>query len=322
MKIGRITKRQEQGVALFTALLVVTIATLLATEMWFNNELDIARSHNNRSAYQVNHYAKGMVLWAADVLRQDFENDSSYDNRSDVWNSPIAGVTLPDAVLSGQLSDADGKYNLNNLVINGQIDDQNYEYFKRVISNLELEVSIADKIVDWMDADQIPRPMGVEDNFYLSRSPSYRTAGQHFSHITELKLVDGISESIYQRLKNHVTVLPIIGEQPTKLNINTASTLLLLSLHHRIKRKEALVLYNDGYAAYKSLNDFYKEPAIKIYHLENPQLQMSRLISTTSQWYQAEVTIKMAEVVFKQYAMLNRISSNTVVKQWSQTPFL
>ncbi len=322
MRMARMKKQREKGIALFMALLVVTIATLLATEMWFNNELDVARSHNNRSAFQANHYAKGMVLWAADVLRQDFENDSTYDNRSDVWNSPIAGVTLPDATLSGQLSDVDGKYNLNNLVINGQIDDQHYDYFKRIIFNLELEASIADKIIDWMDQDQVPRPMGVEDNYYLARSPSYRTAGQHFSHISELKLVDGINETIYQRLKNHVTVLPLIGEVPTKLNINTASTLLLLSLDQRIKRKEALVLYKDGYATYKSLNDFFIEPAIKIYHLENPEFQMSRLISTTSQWFQAEVVVEMEEVVFKQYAMLHRLSSNSIVKQWSKTPFL
>ena len=321
MKSSRNKIEKQKGVALFVTLLVVTIATLLATEIWFNNTLDISRSYNNRAAFQANHYARGMVLWATDVLRQDYENESSYDNHSEIWNKPIAGIELEDAILSGRLTDLDSKFNLNNLLINGTVDEKSHEYFKRILLNLELDAAIADKIIDWIDTDQTPRPHGAEDNLYMSKSPSYRTAGQYFFHISELKLVDGINERTYQRLKAYVTVLPILANRPTKLNINTASTLLLLSLDSRITSKEALVLYNEGNATNKSLIDFYRQPAIQIYNLGNAGLQMSKLIATTSQWYQAEVSVNMEQAIFRKYAILHRISSHAIVKQWSLTAY-
>ena len=103
IKIKVKSKNKQQGVALFVTLLVVTIATLLATEIWFNNTLDISRQYNNRSAYQANHYAKGMVLWAKDVLRQDFDDNPAFDNHSEVWNQPIAGIILEDALVLSEI---------------------------------------------------------------------------------------------------------------------------------------------------------------------------------------------------------------------------
>ena len=315
-------RTKQQGVALFITLLVVTIATLLATEIWFNNTLDIARQYNNRAAYQANHYARGMVLWAIDVLRQDFEAEPAFDNHSQAWNQPIAGIELDDAILSGKLADLDSKFNLNNLVINNHVNEVNLAYFTRILSNLELDASIADKIIDWMDSDQIPRPLGAEDVVYLSKSQSYRTAGQYFQHISELRLIDGVNQQTYERLKSFVTVLPIIANNPSKVNINTASTLLLLSLDDRITSDEALVLFSDGSAANKTLADFFRQPAIQIYHLGNEEMQMeSQLISTKSHWYQAQVVVKMEQSIFQKYALLNRNASNTVVRRWSQTPY-
>ena len=322
MKASFKSRAKQQGVALFITLLVVTIATLLATEIWFNNTLDIARQYNNRAAYQANHYTKGMVLWAIDVLRQDFEAEPAFDNHTQAWNQPIAGIELDDAMLSGKLTDLDSKFNLNNLVIRNQVNEVNLAYFKRILSNLELDVGIADKIIDWMDTNQIPRPLGAEDVVYLSKSPSYRTAGQYFQHISELRLIDGVNQRTYVRLKSFVTVLPIQADKPTKVNINTASALLLLSLDDRITSDEALVLFSDGSASNKTLDDFFRQPAIQIYHLGNDDMRMkTELISTKNIWYQARVTVKMEQSIFQKYALLNRNASTTIVRSWSETPY-
>jgi general secretion pathway protein K len=260
-----------------------------------------------------------MVLWAQDVLRLDYEEDSGFDNHADPWNQTISGIQTENAILSGHLSDLDSKFNLNNLLINGQEHNQSIEYFRRILRRLELDPNLADKILDWLDSNQIPRQQGAEDTIYLSRDPSYRTAGQYFVHISELKLVDGITEQIYQRLKSYVTVLPIIGHLPTKLNVNTASTLLLLALDDQIQIKDALLLYNKGNASNKSLADFYSQPAIQYYELKDKGL--NQILKTNSQWFQAQVIVKMQQVTFQKYALVYRPSSNSVVKQWSATPF-
>ncbi len=313
------SRKKQKGVALFVALLVVAIGTLLATEIWFNNNLDISRQQNNRAAYQAQHYANGMVLWAFDVLKQDYEEDANFDNHSEPWNQTIAGIQLEDAILSGKLTDMDGKFNLNNLVINGVVNEISYQYFIRILINLELDIGLADKIIDWMDADQLPRPLGAEDSVYLSRNPSYRTAGQAFVHISELRLISGIDENTYQRLKSFVTVLPVLGNSPVKLNVNTASSLLLKSLDSAITAKQALVLYNEGNASNRSIGDFFKQRVIFYYNLREKNLQT--LISTRSTWYQAEINVKMDQAIFRKYALVQRNSSLATVKQWSDTAY-
>jgi len=312
-------KGKQKGVALFMTLLVVTIATLLATEIWFNNTIDISRQSNNRSAYQANHYANGMALWALDVLRIDYEETQAFDNRGEVWNQPIAGIQLEDAVLSGRLREMDSKFNLNNLVIDGAINEPSLAYFKRILNNLEMDLGMADKIIDWMDSDQLPMPQGAEDINYLSKSPSYRTAGQHFVHISELKLIDGVNDQIFERLKSFVTVLPISGTVPTRININTASTLLLKSLDDRISSKEALILYRDGNASNLTLEDFFRQAAIQYYNLDTEP--MRTLISTQSRWYQAQVTVKMDNAIFQKFALVYRPGALSVIKQWSETAY-
>jgi general secretion pathway protein K len=302
--------------------LVVTIATLLATEIWFNNTLDISRQANNRAAYQANHYAKGMVLWAKDVLRQDYEDNPVFDNHSDPWNQRIAGIELEDAILSGKLIDLDSKFNLNNLVIDGISDDlENQAYFKRLLGNLELDLSLADNIIDWLDDDQEPQPNGgAEDSFYLSKRPSYRTAGQYFKHISELKLVEGITDAIYQRLTAYVTVLPILGNVPTKMNINTVSTVLLKSLGEGIESTDAIALYDKGNASNQDLTEFFRQTAITPYNLDN--LATRKLIETKSQWFNASITIKMDQTVFQKFALIYRgTTSLSDVREWSETSY-
>ncbi len=315
------THRKQDGVALFVTLLVVTIATLLATEIWFNNSLDLSRQMNNRSSYQAKHYAKGMFLWVRGILQEDFEQDPGFDNRNDVWNQPLTGIPLEDAMLSGKLTDLDSKFNLNNLVINGEINAHSYEYFKRVLINLELEQSLADKLVDWIDSDQIPMPQGAEDNSYLSKSPSYRTSGQSMFHISELTLIEGVDQYSYERLKAYVTVLPIIGKIPTKLNVNTASILLLKSINRQITTKDAINLYSNGFSSNKTLADFFRQPVINYYNLGDRQLDLQKHLSTQSNWFQALVNIQMQDSNFQKYALIYRRASQSVVKQWSDTAF-
>jgi general secretion pathway protein K len=314
--------RKQRGVALFVALLVVTIATLLATEMWFRNSLDIARQFNSRSVYQASYYSKGMLLWARDILRQDYEQEAGFDSRNEGWNQPIAGIELPDAMLSGKLIDFDSKFNLNNLVIKGQVNALSIDYFKRVLLNLEMDVGLADKIIDWLDANQIPSPQGAEDSIYLSKSPSYRSAGQPFAHISELRLVDGIDKRSYQRLIAYVTVLPVQGTQATTMNVNTMPTLLLKSLDVTISTKDALILFSDGSASYKTLRDFFKQPAIQYLGLDDDVKQLDKLISTKSNWFQARVDVRMDESLFTQYAILYRPNSLASIKQLSDTSFI
>ena len=312
-------KQKQKGVALFITLLVITIATLLATEIWFRNSLDIARQSNNRASYQSYHYARGMALWAKDILRKDYEENPEFDSSGDVWNQPISGIQLEDAVLSGQMYDMNSKFNLNNLYFSGNFHPPSVNYFRRLLANLQMDVGIADKIIDWMDENQVPMQMGAEDVSYLSQNPAYRTAGQPFQHISELRLIEGINEEIYQRLKQFVTVLPLLSNSPTKLNVNTAPAVLLKSLDDKISQRDALLLYKEGGASYRDIGVFFSDPIIRFYNLGQTDIQ--QLVDTKTEWFDAQIMVTMESNLYQRHALMLRKGNNAVVNQWSATAF-
>jgi hypothetical protein len=90
-------------------------------------------------------------------------------------------------------------------------------------------------------------------------------------------------------------------------------------LDSSITEKEALVLYHQGNASNKSIEDFFNQRVIVYHNLRDKNLQA--LISTRSRWYQAEINVNMNQSIFQKYALILRNSSLATVKQWSQTPF-
>ena len=185
--------------------------------------------------------------------------------------------------------------------------------------NLQMDVGIADKIIDWMDENQVPMQMGAEDVSYLSQNPAYRTAGQPFQHISELRLIEGINEEIYQRLKQFVTVLPLLSNSPTKLNVNTVPAVLLKSLDDQISQRDALLLYKEGGASYRDIGVFFSDPIIRFYNLGQTDIQ--QLVDTKTEWFDAQIMVTMESNLYQRHALMLRKGNNAVVNQWSATAF-
>jgi len=70
-------------------------------------------------------------------------------------------------------------------------------------------------------------PAGAEDLDYENLDLPYRTAKKILVSVSELRLVRGVSQVIWEKLRPYITALPAVG---TKININTASAPVLKSL--------------------------------------------------------------------------------------------
>ncbi len=66
---------------------------------------------------------------------------------------------------------------------------------------------LIDAILDWRDRDDIKREFGAEDAYYQQLYPPYRAKNGPFNAIAELRLVRGVTETVYQQLKPRITVL-------------------------------------------------------------------------------------------------------------------
>jgi general secretion pathway protein K len=244
--VGRYAKRmkRQRGVALIIALILVALATILASKLTFDGFLERKRSIGVLAAEQALHFGMGAEALAADVLVQDAQN-SQQTTLIGPWAQPTQPLPItpqddpegePIGTLQGELEDMQGRFNLNNLarVITvagtnktGQ-DPQPLEQFQRLLASVGVEPKWAAIARDWLDPDDIPgSPDGAEDQIYTSQTPPYRAGNWPMMSPSELMNMPGFGADRYRKIAPYVTALPSAN---TPINVCTASAPVLESL--------------------------------------------------------------------------------------------
>jgi general secretion pathway protein K len=218
----------QRGVALITAVLVVAIGTMIAVNLMWRGTLDLRRAEAALAADQGLMYGQSAEAWAADILRQDLVDSPDADHLSEQWAIELPPLPVDGGTITGRLEDLQGRFNLNNLIGSDGVENElARRQFERLLVSAEIDPGLAGAVVDWLDPDADQRfPTGGEDPAYSDQDPPYRTANSMITSASELMAVAGFDRDSYRRLAPYVTVLP----RGTKLNVNTASAVVLASL--------------------------------------------------------------------------------------------
>jgi general secretion pathway protein K len=117
-------RRGQRGVALIIALILVALATILATKLTFDGFLERRRAIGVMAAEQALHFGLGAEALAADALAQDQQMNASQTTLAAPWAQPTQPLPItpqddpegePIGTLQGQVEDMQGRFNLNNL---------------------------------------------------------------------------------------------------------------------------------------------------------------------------------------------------------------
>lgn len=229
----RAARGQQRGVALITAILVVTIATIAATAMAVSHQIALHRAQTLQESEMGWWYIEGVEQWVMTILQRDAET-TEYDSLDEPWAQPVDYLPVDEGVLRGRLEDLQGRFNLNNLAsVDAEAQARYAGHFQRLFvllgAGTDFEaVAVTSVIRDWVDKDQEPTGFdGAEETEYLGFSPPYRTADRPMVDVGELMAVKGMTREIYELLRPHVTALPVVGSH---INVNTATEPVLLSL--------------------------------------------------------------------------------------------
>jgi len=262
--------RLQRGVALVTALLVVSVVTVAAVAMATRQHIDVRRTGNLIHGEQAYEYARAAESWERVILRRDLQ-DSDYDSLAEDWATALPPLAVEGGQVDGAVEDLQGRFNLNNLVDPGNQggdagEEESIAYYKRLLDNLGLEPALADALLDWLDTDRDVRyPNGAEDEFYLLLERPYRTANRLLVSISELRLVKGYDEKAMELLLPHVTALPAA----TSINVNTATPIVLQALNAELTETDVSVLIVDrGENGYENINDFLSHNSLAGLDLE------------------------------------------------------
>lgn len=227
----------ERGIALLTALMIVSMATIAAVAFTTRQKLSMRLTANVLASDQAYMYALGGEYWARGQLARDNEKDRKngrMDSLDEDWAKPLPATAIESGTIEATLQDATARFNLNNLYLPPKPDpkeqamfNRQIAYFERLLDQLGIDAKIVQPVLDWIDGDIDARfPDGGEDVEYLNLDTPYRTANRRLISITELRRIKGVTEGIYEKLAPYVTALP----ESTPLNINTADAVLIQAL--------------------------------------------------------------------------------------------
>lgn len=223
-------RRAQRGAAVLMALFIATLATLIVSGLFYRQFVLLRTIENQQLLVQSRMLLRGALDWGRAILRED-ANRSSYDALTEPWAQPLAETRLDQlgetsslasmASLAGSMEDAQSRFNLLNLIDNGQVVERELEALRRLCSLLQVPEQTADLLAERMRLAFAPALMTDESG----RVPADQLFERDKSRPLPLMLpqdltgVAGVDPEAARRLAPYIVVL----EERTPVNVNTAS---------------------------------------------------------------------------------------------------
>lgn len=291
----------ERGIALITALILVAIATVLAAMIGYNAELTARRAALDFDSEQALLVAEGAEAMAAYALKQNADPKLP-DTPDQAWAQPYGPLPVAPGVSIqfAQIKDQQSKFNLNNLDPGGKPDPIALHQFQQLLGVLKLEPSWAQKVADWIDADQQANdPGGFGDSVYLSQNPPYRSAAAPITSVSELMSLVGFGRARYDRLSPYVAALP----PGTAVNICTAPGPVLDAISGNVEYSR------DPAQLAKARTHRGCFPGLATFEASLSAQQRTRLgnrLTSHSSYFRLQTVVSIGSVRFTLYSLLYR----------------
>jgi len=297
-----------KGIAILTVLLILSMLTVVMSSLISDEHIMIRRGSNLRVQQQLRELALGGEQWARLILYRDIKK-SKTDYLQEKWHQPLSPATIEQGKLTAVVNDMQARFNLNNL--SAGRDPIWYPAYRRLLRVLDLNETLADSLVDWIDQDQkVTGPGGAEDLLYLSRKPPHRAANRLLADTGELLQIAGYNRKIVHKLAPYVTTLPFSG---VKININTCDPLLLRIVGQRILDEDSAksLVEGRGENGYKSIGIVSSMP---VFAGQGNQLNQS--ITVSSQYFEVSSTAELSGVVYRLISWIQRKQVTSVMRRY------
>lgn len=229
-----VKRTRDRGVALILALLVLVILVVVILQMSASSLHNRTVAENHLSDLQNAYGARAGYARALLFLQADADEKPDVDSLQERWASPIE-FELGKAQVRVTVLDCERFLNLSQLVNDkGEQNAVVVTQFRRLCKLLGFTPDIADRIIDYVDAD-------TKGEF------ESKARNERLYSIEEMLRIDGITpEIVYgglvngeqkKGLRDFVTVWPRTTPEGTSVgmvNINTASSEILQSLSEQM----------------------------------------------------------------------------------------
>jgi len=319
MSVRCVSHHRQRGIAVITALLLTTLAITLVASLFWQQQVQVRAIENQQLQLQKQWILRGALDWASLILREDAKH-SSADHLDEPWAVPLADTRLDQyvengsaddtifgAILSGGISDAQARYNLNNLYANGAIDPAEVAVFARLLDNVKMNAALAQATAEVLAAAQHPGEVGTEMKPQVAAVNNDGQPGPQPMNLTQLEdllAVPGFSQEMLDKLKNFVIFLP----RATPVNVNTAPAEVLAARFEALSLDEATALVAmRKTASFRDLADFTHRLPDKSFAASVNQA------SVETHYFLVDGKVRMNRAALDMQALIERNGANTKV---------
>ena len=243
--------KHEKGVALIIVLGLVALIGVWASTAAYEDMISLRRMENMQDGMRGTQASQSAFALVIKILREDAQ-DSQQDDLEEVWAQKIPAFPIDQGTVSGEILDANRFINVNDLVNSqGAVQADVEANIKLLFQRLELDVSLVNRLIDWIDPNSSPYGAGgAEEPAYYDAA--YSVKNRPLERWSELHMIKGFDDEVVRKLENYLVVraspptvaaevggraqdqaaqaTPAVTGGRTPININTAPVEVMMAL--------------------------------------------------------------------------------------------
>jgi general secretion pathway protein K len=333
--------RRQRGAAILLAMLIMVLVATLAAGMvwlqWRGIEVEQAERARAEGEWLLN----GSLDWGSLILKSSINqtNTANYkdDDLGQPWATPLAETKLssflsadgnhsgddgPEAYLSGQITDAQSKYNLYNLFTTTAstagggtgpgttpvnkpltINPLELQRFEELCANVGVSSDVATAIATGLKKSLPLLPVATGASAPAASNDAVLMPGR----VADLSWY-GVDPAQIQRLEPYIQLLPIPvgGAVPTLVNVNTAPAEVLMMAGRLTRAQAAQVILRRAQSPLTSTADTTLFPTVTATDVPKP------IIDVKSSYFEIFGQLRYEQQVLRERSVVNRVNASLV----------
>ncbi len=212
----------QQGIALLSILLALTLMTLLISELTFSFRTQLRRTESLQQLDQARWYAISTEDLAKKVLKQDFKDSAEVTHNGQHWASQNVVFPVPNGKIAGKIRDMQGCFNLNALAkpVEEGKPEVEVNTFRQLLEYLEIDDArtIALATRNWVTERTAAKSDAAKDADYQALPVPYLAAHTFMRDASEWRAVSSVTPDVAKKVLPYLCALPV---NELKLNVNT-----------------------------------------------------------------------------------------------------
>lgn len=293
-------RKDERGAALLTVLLLVAVMAVIASIALERLALATRMTGNGGAIDQARAYADAGSEIARLRIGDLVAMRPGRTTLQGGWLGTPQALPVPGGMATARVTDGGNCFNLNSVVAgenetNLKVRPIGVTQFQALMQVLGIDAraaqQVATSLADWIDTDSVPQPGGAEDEVYVRAQTPYRAANRFVIDPSELRVVNGVTPAIYDRVRPWVCALPTADLSP--INVNTLLPdqaplfAMLLPGQMSVDQVRQLLARRpvDGYGG---TTEFWATPALAGL---TPVAEVGTQVKIATRWFDVDISV-------------------------------